>query len=55
MIDEVTDGAFLVAREALLQFLEVLGANARDNDFEAHIEAGDFGPPLYPKSILVGF
>ena len=48
MIDEVTYGAIFVAREFLLQFLEVLGANARDDDFDAHIEAGDFGIPLYP-------
>ena len=55
MIDEVTDGAFLVAREALLQFLEVMGANTHEYGFDAHIEAGDFGSPLYPESILVGF
>ena len=55
VIYEFTDGTICVACEVFLQFLEVLGANARDNDFEAHIEAGDFGPPLYPKSILVGF
>ena len=55
VIDDVTDGAICVAREVLLQFLKVLGANARDDDFDAHIESGDFGPPLYPESILVGF
>ena len=55
VINEVTDGAICVAREVLLQFLEVLGANARDDDFDAHIKAGDFGPPLYPERILVAF
>ena len=55
LIDEVTGGSICVAREVLLQFLKVLGANACDDDFDAHIESGDFGPPLYPESILVGF
>ena len=55
MIDEVTDGTIWVACEVLLQFFEVLGANAHDDDFDAHIEAGNFGPPLYPESILVSF
>ena len=49
MINVVTYGAILVAREVLLQFLKLLGANALDDDFEA----GDFGPPLYLESILV--
>ena len=55
MINDVTDGVIFVAHEVLLQFLEALGANARDDDFDAHIEAGSFGPPLYPASILVVF
>ena len=55
VIDEVKDGAILVSLEVLLQVLEVLGANTRDDDFGAHIEAGAFGPPLYPESILVVF
>ena len=55
VIYEFMDGTICVAREVLLQLLYVLGANARDNDFDAPTEAGDFGPPLYPESILVGF
>ena len=55
VIDEVMDGAIWVAHEVHLQFLEVLGDDAGDNDFNAQIEAGNFGPPLYPESILVGF
>ena len=55
VIDDVTDGAICVAREVLLQFLDVLGANDCNDDFVAHSEAGNFGPPLYPESILVGF
>ena len=48
VINEVTYGAIFVAREFLLQFLEVLDSNAYDDDFGVHIEAGAFGPPLYP-------
>ena len=55
VIYEVMDGSICVAREFLLQFFKVLGANARDDDFDAHIKAGDFGPPLYPERILVAF
>ena len=55
VIDEVTNGTICVTREVLLHFLEVLGTNARDDGFNAQIKAGDFCPPLYPESILVGF
>ena len=55
VIGDVTDDAICVAREVLLQLLEVPGANAHDDDFDAHIKAGSFGPPLYLASILVVF
>ena len=48
VIDEATDGAICASCEVLLLFFKVLGANARSDDFDAHIEAGDFGIPLYP-------
>ena len=55
VIYEVMDGAICVTHEVILHFLEVLGANAHENDFDAHIKAGGFGPPLYLERILVGF
>ena len=55
VINDVKDGAICIACEYLLHLLEVLGTNARDGDFDLHIEAGDFGTPLDPESILVSF
>ena len=54
VIGEFKDGTICVSLEVLLQFLEVLGDNACGDDFDAYIEAGDFVPPLYTESILVG-
>ena len=51
VINDVTDGVIFVAHEVIFQFLDVLGAHGHDDDFDAHIKAGDFGPPLYPESI----